>query len=1507
MARNTFYTHSTTQDDLHFPIKTLAENFMDRGLRKVAVAAFSALVVVCTLGFLARPSAAADPAIINRGDAVFTGFSGTKTDKVVPPNVHPLDRTFIDVNGPAAQVFDLSKLGVGPRGQLADTPSKLQIKAADTGQVFGVTLDDGQGTNAPNAYLSSTSLYGLNIVNKSADGKFERLIKGAPDAEWMAGQFGVSKGGSPGSIWKVDGRTGAVSLFATIKLEGLENGGAGLGNITFDSRTKQFFVSDLQTGMIHRVTLDGKERDIYDHGVAGRKSQGLDPVAFDDTKILDIKKPLFNSEDPKTWGYTDERRRVFGLAVNAGRLYYSVAEGPSVWSVSIDDEGDFGGDPRIEIDVKNEKSAITDILFDGSGLLYLSQRGASAGSYDYTKFATPQQAAVLRYKWDEKQSRWLETADEYAIGLPKDYRGTQGGIASNYGYDKYGNIDYGKCRQTLWSTGEHLREGTDLVRVSNGGARIVHGLQGNYKSQVRPANEPPFQTWFTDYDNQFSDQDAFGHIGDVAIYSPCDAVNERPYRGYDARADYDDYAPRLIYEEPPVDRPDLILNKTCVPGAIGSKIRCTITVTNTGSEIPIEDVSVRDVTKIMFGPASGTVVPIDGFVPANPDVRCDNVPTTDFGCQIPSQLLPPGASTGFDVFIDTRDLASNGNLGFRNCASMNHPNGWGRACAEGGTDIVVEKTGPVSCLPGGTCKFGLKIINASSLPFDGDLMLADAMFVSGSVTGAPVTSVSPPIACIAGNTTQLPFTCVTHTALMPGEVQTHFIDVTMPAPGGFFVENCFGALDPALASVGGVPGLLTSEPGDDGPGNPSCVIVEVPVPSPDLSIEKTALNGGICEKSPAGDLLTCSYEIAITNHDEVPFSGPVDISENLPAGAAIATVIPAPWTCSNAPPATCSTGGAITIQAGGSTALQVQLQISVLDTEASFCQVPITVQIRAPIGGAPNVDPDNDEATATASTFGVTFVDPVTNITMVMCDPTNLKVQKTAKGPCTKAGDGFTCEYDVTITNTGPDPYQGPVRLDEKFGTTPTNVTFNGDLTCAGAGADFKCEKPIATMAKGTSLKLNVKATIPDDGTCAAPNTAKMTFPPVGSKGNGRGDDDSASATANVPSERCNKPVQLISTPPAVVSKCPDGLPIPRSGRCPCADGGRWNASTNSCSNGEQPEAPRGCKPGVHEVKTDDGRCICREGYSKEDGNCVKDEDEPKQPPKPQACGDNEYRSDSGRCTCDDGYERNGGRCVKERPVPQGCTPGAHEYKTPTGRCACDDGYERSENGRCVRESNPEQDCKNAGRLWTGTRCKDRPDPGAECRENGGRYVEGDCVMPPKRRPCPNGYDGDYQPNCKLIKPKGPTAEEICENRGGRYIEGDCVFKKREPVGCGPGFYSDNGKCRRIVVEPPVRQRPPVFVPKPRPPVYVPKPPVFVPKPRPPVYVPKAPVYVPKAPVFVPKPKLPVFNDTRVFKPKPQAPVLNENKLFKPKQTTPIIKNFNNFKLLKPKPAPGPN
>ena len=61
----------------------------------------------------------------------------------------------------------------------------ISVTAGQTGQVFGIAIDEAQ---PPNIYLTATSAFGLH---RTADG-----------AGWMAGQWGAA--GGPGSIWVLE-------------------------------------------------------------------------------------------------------------------------------------------------------------------------------------------------------------------------------------------------------------------------------------------------------------------------------------------------------------------------------------------------------------------------------------------------------------------------------------------------------------------------------------------------------------------------------------------------------------------------------------------------------------------------------------------------------------------------------------------------------------------------------------------------------------------------------------------------------------------------------------------------------------------------------------------------------------------------------------------------------------------------------------------------------------------------------------------------------------------------------------------------------------------------------------------------------------------------------------------------------------------------------------------------------------------------------------------------------
>ncbi|KAB2910850.1 MAG: hypothetical protein K8F92_19005 [Hyphomicrobium sp.] len=1284
----------------------------------------AALVGIASIAAVPLEAAAEDTAIITRGDAAVTAFSGAKEFGPVPPDLHPLDRTFIDPNGAVLQVFDLSKLGGPPTGQVADAPVMFKATAGEIGQVFGVALDSDTANRTPNIYVTSTSLFGLQIVSAEGD----RLVNGEPGARWMPGQFGLDKGGTPGSVWRIDGATGVVSLFANIKHDGKDNAGPGLGAIAYDPRTSQLFVSDLGTGLIHRLGADGSDRGTFDHGTAGRPKGGLDSVAYDDAKRMNIESPKFSVEDAASWGFTDKRRRVFAVAVQGERLYYSVAEGPQVWSVGITSDGSFVDDARLEIDVKDtpKGNQITGITFDGAGTLILAQRGEIVGSYDYSVFAKPQESAVLHYTWSETDKSWSKQADEFAIGLKSPHRSTEGGVALSYGYNPDGTINYDACRVTLWTTGEHLREGEDTERIYKGGALIVHGLQGNDKSKVRPDNVPPFETWFVDNDSLFTGADVYGHVGAIAIFNPCDK-----------RAAAEPVPPPLP-PPPPEPRepvgPGIYIDKECYPGPIGGNIHCRIRVINVGTTLS-EPISITDAATILTGPGAGGAVTIDSITPDGPGWTCSPVPAANLWCSLPPGALAPGRTRFIDVWVDTGPLPVAGNTGFRNCASLGAP--WfGTACDEGATALTVTKTAPAACAPGGACTFGVTITNTGSLPFSGDVLLTDGFFTGpGAPMAIAITAIVPPLGC-APAPAGLPFSCVAPLTLAPGESRTFAITMTVPVgpPGGYWARNCI-----AVSAPGSPAPALPPAPGTTGPTT-ACAWVPVGAPAPlsNLRVVKTALHGGKCHKVPLSTGITCDYEVSITNDGPAPYHGPVSFTDTYPAGA----LIYGPWWCTTLPVYHCTTPAAspADLAVGGSMTLPISLMMSTAALEAAGCTMPNTVTLTAPAAGSNgNYFGGDDTATATADAF-LTWVDAF-GVTHVACDPANLKITKVAKGDCVAADGGYRCEYKVTVTNLGPDPYHGPLKVSDQLGFAPTSATFSPPWGCTGGGASFQCTHPHVDLNKNDSVELTITAIVPEGPRCTLKDRALISFPPAGTRYNGNGSDDAASAAAKIPSKQCVKP-----------------------------------------------ERPK-CEPGANEFRTESSACVCKSGYVRnEQGQCVKligpqlcpdGKPVPKSgrcPTAPSKCepGPNEERNAQGQCVCKEGFERDKrGRCVAP--------------PSPADECEERGGDWNEARKTCVMPPSPQEDCEKKGWNWDPDRERCSPPPGPEPEPcTGGKVRVG------KRCVCPKGTVEKHGRCVQIeVTPSGP------ECIGGSIRKGKCVCPKgQEPKKFGTNAF----QCVTVMV-----------------------------------------------------------------------------------------------------------
>ncbi len=483
-----------------------------------------------------RPAPRKPAPLLPYPSAIVTAFSGHAYGRPLLPAgakvaamTNP-DYQVIDLDGISVSVSNIADFGHAPMGREIARLASDALFARQIGQVFGAVLDDA---DQPNLYLAATSAYGVQIVgpDTNADGLPDRLKQGAASARFMAGQWGDALGAGPRTIWRVDGATGAVEVFANLGEGGASATAPSLGNLAFDATHQALFACDLETGLITRFALDGRVLDSFDHGITARPQAGLDAVPRVGNGVS-ITDPAFDPLAPATWGMAPDARRVWGLAVHQGRLYYSVAAGksprPEMWSVGlIAETGAFAADARWELTLPEPLPAyeISDIGFDDAGAVVLAQRGPRALAYDFSKTAEVGRAEVARFVLEAPQddpatpSIWVAGAAPYAVGFADTLSNTTGGLAFGPGYDAAGRLDFTQCTGTLWTTGENLRRDPALADpLSKGGSLVVDGVQAQPSALTRDQNTPPWISYSIDYDGKYISDAHSGYLGDVVIY-----------------------------------------------------------------------------------------------------------------------------------------------------------------------------------------------------------------------------------------------------------------------------------------------------------------------------------------------------------------------------------------------------------------------------------------------------------------------------------------------------------------------------------------------------------------------------------------------------------------------------------------------------------------------------------------------------------------------------------------------------------------------------------------------------------------------------------------------------------------------------------------------------------------------------------------------------------------------------------------------------------------------------
>jgi hypothetical protein len=1119
----------------------ISPNFPDVALIRAIFLHFLFAIAAAILLLAGSSGARAQDGIMMKGDAVVTGFSGIKpADAPLPEGASPLDEFFIDFDGPSAQILSLGAPGTPPSGELISTPPALQVYAKQVGQVFATALDDGLGAGVPNIYLGQTLAYGAHIVlpDNDGDGWPERLKTGAAGAQWMAGQFGGDPEGGPGAIYKVDGISGAVTLFATLP----GNSGAGIGDIVFDTETRQFFVSDLDNGLVYRLSETGDVIDSFDHGTDGRPADGLDAVA-DDGKTADIENAAFDIEKPETWGFTQEERRVHGLAIREGRLFYAADD--HVWSVAISAEG--FGEVQWELDAENPEAdgPITDMLFDNDGRLYLSRRGEQRGSYDFSVYAEPEKSDVVRYSLEDPddpatKSRWVEDPEEYAIGMPEDHRQAEGGIALGYPYDENGFVRVGACGEMLWSTGHRLLPSTPPAEGEEA-ENDVHGLQGNAISLVRPENVPPQQSYFSDYDGFFGDAAKSGHVGDVEIWQPCEGVSQPDY-GFlpPGILPPGDIPPDLPPEFPDYDyETNLELTKRANPKECslwfgGWLCEYRIRVRNTGPDDYFGPVLIED-----WLPADPVGAAM-GFSPT-PPWTCWNTGSNAYSCFRPGVFLAPGASIGLTAYVWVpKDY---GKCNLRNAAAITWAPGgsqwntdpfddedWANALIpseecedpEKETDLKIYKRAIGDCFEhdgGLRCGYRVTVENQGPGPYNGNIVVDDTVPAGTDAifSGPPgmwlCPGASPNYTCTAAGVS-LP---------VPGASVSFTVRVDLSHERakelGCRVRNRVKIVH----ALGGSP--MNTDPTNDTASAVANVPAELCTDEPektDLKIYKRALSCYRTEDGPR-----CAYRVTVRNLGPGQYDGDIKVKDMIPAGMS-ATFSSPDWACGGPAPTYTCTNAAASLPVNGTSSFIVRVDFTPEQARQNNCRIRNRVEITQAPGGTPkNTNPANDVANAVAN-----VPDEICKLGL----RTNLRIDKKANPTfCSRWGGGWWCSYAIRVANMGPGTYVGPLEVEEALPGEPENANWNAPWNCAGigGGGGAICKHPNTVMAPLTSRILHLNVKFSDDlvkeKNCALPNVAKITVAPGGTPKNTNPADDIAGDSAKVPAEFCEKePANLL-------------------------------------------------------------------------------------------------------------------------------------------------------------------------------------------------------------------------------------------------------------------------------------------------------------------------------------------------------------------------------------------
>ena len=183
------------------------------------------------------------------------------------------------------------------------------------------------------------------------------------------------------------------------------------------------------------------------------------------------------------------------------------------------------------------------------------------------------------------------------------------------------------------------------------------------------------------------------------------------------------------------------------------------------------------------------------------------------------------------------------------------------------------------------------------------------------------------------------------------------------------------------------------------------------------------------------------------------------------------------------------------------------------------CEVTNTARIASPRGSPQNTDGTDDDFSATLS------FDPMEAHGIIHCAPpperlvhSNLRIEKTAETPQCEDRRvfgtlGWLCLYRIRVTNTGPDPYAGPIEFQDilpdplslpegtvmRFQDWPYSVGVPALCFYGGPLRSTHTCRWDATLNRDEWKEFTVEVMIPftrsRSNPCVLTNTARITSP----------------------------------------------------------------------------------------------------------------------------------------------------------------------------------------------------------------------------------------------------------------------------------------------------------------------------------------------------------------------------------------------------------------------------